>query len=214
MSEMPWLTGPVELLWHAQDHMEHESDFDLRITMVSVDNAVEAAFVAYLEYGINLKSFQWSDYKKKIKHFPGKVDLIEKYGPPEVSPLLADIRYYHDIRNQIYHQGNGLTVEREKVAAYAQLSRTVISQLFHADIDKMIEQKHREETDRRNRTDLKYSSQIQHLVRLGVPIEDFFKNLIESTSQISEKTIPEIQRKMQQFGQNLRSTLGLPPKKR
>jgi hypothetical protein len=40
---------------------------------------------------------------------------------------LGTIEWYHRLRNQLYHQGNGLTVERDKVEAYAVLA----NQLFH-----------------------------------------------------------------------------------
>jgi hypothetical protein len=37
----PWSEGPKELLQHAVGHLAHDGDFDRRIAMISIDNAVE-----------------------------------------------------------------------------------------------------------------------------------------------------------------------------
>jgi hypothetical protein len=43
---------------------------------------------------------------------------------------LAEIDWYHRLRNELYHQGNGLTVEREKVVVYAGLAQVLFQRLF------------------------------------------------------------------------------------
>ncbi len=37
MQTKPWISGPIELLWHGYDHMEKNSDFDQRLAMISFD---------------------------------------------------------------------------------------------------------------------------------------------------------------------------------
>ena len=38
-----WTSGPIELLDHASSHLTEGEAFDFRITMISIDNAVELA---------------------------------------------------------------------------------------------------------------------------------------------------------------------------
>jgi hypothetical protein len=52
----------------------------------------------------------------------GEMDeAVEKYAQDKLSGFnLGEIEWYHRLRNQLYHQGNGLTVELEKVEVYAE----------------------------------------------------------------------------------------------
>ncbi len=48
---------------------------------------------------------------------------LDKYGAQKLGSLdLGEIEWYHRLRNQLYHQGNGLTVERTKIEVYGQLA--------------------------------------------------------------------------------------------
>lgn len=38
--QKPWVTGPKELLNHGLQHLELDTDFDSRMAMISIDNAV------------------------------------------------------------------------------------------------------------------------------------------------------------------------------
>ena len=48
ISRKPWTDGPRELIQHALDHLVLGDDFDRRIAMVSIDNAVELTIKTYL----------------------------------------------------------------------------------------------------------------------------------------------------------------------
>ena len=43
---------------------------------------------------------------------------------------LAAIEWYHRLRNQLYHQGYGLTVDRRKVEIYAEVANILFKNLF------------------------------------------------------------------------------------
>jgi len=43
-----WKKDPLELLEHGKSHIMIGSDFDLRIAMISIDNAMEVAIKTYL----------------------------------------------------------------------------------------------------------------------------------------------------------------------
>ena len=46
--QKPWVTGPKELLNHGLQHLELDTDFDSRMAMISIDNAVELMIKTYL----------------------------------------------------------------------------------------------------------------------------------------------------------------------
>jgi hypothetical protein len=45
------------------------------------------------------------------------------------------VEWYHRLRNQLYHQGNGLTVERDKVLVYSELARILFVNLFSVNVE-------------------------------------------------------------------------------
>lgn len=47
---------------------------------------------------------------------------------------LGDIEYYHRLRNTVYHEGDGIAVEPEKVEAYLEIARLLLLSLFGTDV--------------------------------------------------------------------------------
>lgn len=142
MSSKPWIIGPKELLDHANKHLQEKSSFDYRLAMISIDNAVEVAIRTYL--GLP-KRIRGSDgpAKKELEAaigFPALLDLLESHGKNRLVGIeLGDIEWYHRIRNALYHDGNGITVEPEKVDAYYQIALLLFQNLFDASADPTIE---------------------------------------------------------------------------
>jgi hypothetical protein len=63
--------------------------------------------------------------------FPALLDALNVHAPAKLDGIdLGTIEWYHRLRNQLYHQGNGLTVERDKVEAYAVLANQLFYNLF------------------------------------------------------------------------------------
>lgn len=130
----PWIDGPRELLQHAVDHVSLRGDFDRRIAMVSVDNAVELMIKTYLglsERARGTKGPGRKELETASESFPGLLDLLQTYAADKLSGVsLDDIEWYHRLRNQLYHSGNGITVEASKVDTYLQLSIQLFENLF------------------------------------------------------------------------------------
>jgi hypothetical protein len=103
--------------------------------MIAIDNAVELTIKTYLGLpkratGLTISRKQ---YQEISESFPDLLDALEKYAATKLTGVdLAEIEWYHRLRNQLYHQGNGLTVERKKVEIYAQLAKILFSNLFGA----------------------------------------------------------------------------------
>ena len=129
----PWATGPAEILRHALSLLEQDTDTDRRIAIILVDNSVEQMLKSYLSLpkritGISISRKRRSD---AFESFPGLLDLFEDVASEKVEGLdLGVIEWYHRLRNELYHQGFGLTVEREKIEIYAELAKILYKNLF------------------------------------------------------------------------------------
>ncbi len=130
----PWVDGPAEILAHGLEHLERDGDVDRRLAMISIDNAVELMLKTYLNQprrahggpGLSLKQ------RREIGDgFFDQLEALEQHAPERLEGIdLASLEYFHGLRNQLYHQGNGLTVERAKVQVYGELARLLFTNLF------------------------------------------------------------------------------------
>jgi hypothetical protein len=133
MSNSPWASGPGEILRHGLDLLKKDSDTNRRLAMISIDNAVELMVKTYLGLPKRVTGLAISrkEFQEISESFPAMLDALEKYAADRLTGIdLGEIEWYHRLRNQLYHQGNGLTVERTKVEIYAQLANTLFENLF------------------------------------------------------------------------------------
>ena len=129
----PWASGPGEILRHGISLLGKDNDTNRRLAMISIDNAVELMIKTYLGLPKRITGLTISrkDYQEIAESFPAMLGALEKYAAAKVTGIdLGEIEWYHRLRNQLYHQGNGLTVERDKVEIYAQLANTLFENLF------------------------------------------------------------------------------------
>lgn len=132
----PWLAGPRELLAHAASHIQREAPnaFDHRIAFISIDNAVELTIKTYLGLPKRARGSDGPSRRQLSEasnSFPDLLDLLEKFGGDRLDGVsLADVEWYHRIRNTLYHEGNGITVDPSQVDAYLQIARILVAQLL------------------------------------------------------------------------------------
>lgn len=135
----PWADGPKELMQHAIDHLATGSDFDRRIAMISIDNAVELMIKTFLGLPRRARGADGPTRKElegAFNSFPSLLDLIEKYAEEKLTGVsLEEIEWYHRLRNQLYHSGNGITVEIAKVETYLSLGKVLYESLFESVLD-------------------------------------------------------------------------------
>lgn len=133
----PWVSGPGELLQHGLSLLRHDSDLNRRLALIAIDNAVELTIKTYLSLPRRVTGVSLSrkDYEEISDSFPKLLDAIEKHGAARLAGVnLGDVEWYHRLRNQLYHHGSGLTVERKKVAVYAAVARVLFKNLFDVDL--------------------------------------------------------------------------------
>jgi hypothetical protein len=129
----PWSSGPGEILRHGLELLRKDSDTNRRLAMISIDNAVELMMKTYLGLPKRVNGLKISrkEYQEVAESFPALLDALEKYAPDKLDGVdLGAIEWYHRLRNELYHQGNGLTVERDKVEIYAELANILFNNLF------------------------------------------------------------------------------------
>jgi hypothetical protein len=70
-------------------------------------------------------------YRDMSESFPKLFDALEEYAADKLDGIdLSQNEWYHRLRNELYHQGNGLTVVREKVDVYSTLAVLLFTNLF------------------------------------------------------------------------------------
>lgn len=138
MGKAPWASGPGEILRHGLTLLQNDNDTSRRLAMLNIDNAVELMIKTYLGLpkritGLSIARNRYDEFSES---FPRLLDAIHEFASNKLTGInLGEIEWYHRLRNQLYHEGNGLTVEREKVTVYAELAKVLFKNLFGEDID-------------------------------------------------------------------------------
>jgi len=131
--EQPWASGPAEVLQHGIRLLDEDTGTNRRLALIAIDNAVELSVKTYLSLPRRVTGL--SIPRKRLEEvsdsFPSLLDLLEELASDKLQGVdLASIEWYHRLRNQLYHQGYGLSVERDKVEIYAELANALFKNLF------------------------------------------------------------------------------------
>jgi len=128
-----WASGSLELLKHADSHIQLDTAFDSRIAFISIDNSVETSIRTFLSLPEKISGikFQRKEVEEAGNSFPKMVDLLFNKSRSKLSGLDdGDIEHYHRIRNKLYHDGTGLSVDRRYLDAYRQIAAVLLNNLF------------------------------------------------------------------------------------
>lgn len=134
----PWSSGPKEILKHGLSLLSEDTDSNRRLAMIIVDNAVELIIKTYLGLPKRVTGIHISRAKSTeiMESFPKLLDALEEYASEKLDGVnLGEIEWYHRLRNQLYHQGNGLTVERSNVEIYAELAKLLLFRFFGEELE-------------------------------------------------------------------------------
>jgi len=132
----PWAVGPVEMLYHAETHFLKGEDFDRRIALISFDNAIEVAITTYLALHPiqrEQRQYQRNDIETWQRNYHTKLDFFyQEVGTRNLPELVekADIIFYHQNRNDQYHNGGAGVPELHKLEGIRQASIWICSTLF------------------------------------------------------------------------------------
>lgn len=133
LMQKTWASGAVELLRHADSHVSLNSAFDRRIAFISIDNAVETMIRVFMSLpkaksGVNVSR---KDVDEAENSFPKLLALLWNHAKTRLTGLDdSDIEHYHRIRNKLYHDGTGLSVDEQYLLAYRQIAAVLLERLF------------------------------------------------------------------------------------
>jgi hypothetical protein len=75
------------------------------------------------------------EYDEVSGNFSRLLDALQKHSPEKLSGVNAgEIEWFHRLRNQLYHEGNGVTVDKDKVGLYAAAAQILFRNLFGVEL--------------------------------------------------------------------------------
>lgn len=121
-------TKVIELGLH---HSKNNSDFDRQVAFLLLDIGVESALKVFLmnKKDDDIEYIKFPDLLKRIK------DNLDKMDVQEVD--LDQVKYFHGLRNKLYHQGDGVTPTKENLEKYGELAKVLLKVLLDIDITKI-----------------------------------------------------------------------------
>jgi hypothetical protein len=143
-SKNPWEIGPTELIEFALERMHGGSDFDRRLAYLILDVGVETLIKTYLTLPENVTGVVTSSderYKAAKGNFHTLVDGLQDAVPDKAHDFeIENIRYYHKIRNTLYHQGDTVSAVRsDHLVGYAKLAVKLLNLLFRISLSDHLE---------------------------------------------------------------------------
>jgi len=133
-----WASGAIELLKHADSHIDLNTAFDKRIAFISIDNCVETIIRTCISLPKSKSGFKVKkqELDEAGSSFPKLLSLLFKYSLKNLVGLdESDIEHYHRIRNKLYHDGTGLSVDDEYLIAYRGIAEVLLKNLFDINIE-------------------------------------------------------------------------------
>ena len=129
----PWSSGPGEILRHGLSLLKEDSDTNRRLAMICIDNSVELMIKTFLGLPERITGIKVprKKYEELSENFPKLLDGLEEFASDKIKGInLGEIEWYHRLRNELYHQGNSLTVERNNVQVYSEIANVLFDNLF------------------------------------------------------------------------------------
>lgn len=136
--KLTWASGAIELLNHADSHMKENTAFDKRIAFISIDNCAETMIRTFLSLpktksGIHVKKQEIDDAGTS---FTNLLALLYKHASDQLIGIdPGDIEHYHRIRNHLYHEGTGLSVDEQYLRAYRSIAGLLLKNLFNVAVE-------------------------------------------------------------------------------
>lgn len=145
----PWQSGPTELIKYAIEHLHREGEFNQRIAFLLLDVGVETLFKTFLQLPKEVTGTKVS-FSERVKASEGNfhelIEGVRKAAGVQLGNIdLTHIQFYHDLRNKLYHQGNGITIPVEKVKGYTSIAVDCLKALLDVDLGPILFGKQEEE---------------------------------------------------------------------
>ncbi len=143
----PWARGPFELIRHANEHLQAGGDTDRRVAIIGFDNAIEVCIDVFIRLHPKLRDgveLTKEEVEKATRNYHTKIEFLDKYMESQklsVAVPIEAIVWYHQLRNELYHSGNGMVPEIHVLEGARSAAITVFHALFKVDILTMLGEK-------------------------------------------------------------------------
>lgn len=145
-NQHPWQNGPTELIVHAIEHYQRETESDNRTAYLLVDVGVETLFKTYLTLPDDIIQSQIKRNERLQAaegNFHELLRTIQKSNPKKAENFnFAHFVHYHDLRNALYHQGNRVTaVPTDTLKKYLFLAKDLLKEYLEVELGDINPQK-------------------------------------------------------------------------
>lgn len=131
-----WLDDLVEQIATSMVLTECGTETGKRLAFIIVDNAVEFLMKAFVESEARIvghgKPISKKDWENKKHYFEQVLDVV--YGHFTITASRTDILAYHDVRNDLYHQGKPLSANSTAISSYTTLLKIMLKDLHGFDM--------------------------------------------------------------------------------
>lgn len=136
----PWMRGPFELIRHADDHLKTNGDTDRRVALIGFDNAIEVSIDVYIRLHPKLRAgleIKREEVEAAQRNYHTKIEFLDKHVQAHQIPLslpVDEIVWFHQLRNELYHSGNGMVPEEHVICGARKAALAVFQALFGLNI--------------------------------------------------------------------------------
>lgn len=136
-SRHPWQRTAVELLQFALETAKSSSPIHQTVAFLLLDVCVETTMRIFLSLpeGLLVSDLTYFDRRKHSEgNFHALTTGIQRSAKNKMNDVdLHHATYYHNIRNQLYHRGKGLTADPEDVRGYSAVAASLLRNLLDLD---------------------------------------------------------------------------------
>ena len=136
-SPHPWQRGPAELLHFALKTSQLNIQVNQLVAFLLLDVCVETTMRTFLSLPDGLVQTKMKYFERR-KFSEGNFHELTKgiEASAKIPIGMTDLhyaKYYHALRNQLYHQGSGVTVSTDDVMRYSSVASSLLKHLLGVD---------------------------------------------------------------------------------
>jgi hypothetical protein len=219
--EHPWQRGPSELFEFAMTASQAKNDVNQRIAFLLFDVCVETTLRTYLSLPDGASDSKLA-YSERRKFASGKFHELTKgvglaAGDRVSAQTLEHLKFFHGIRNNLYHQGNGVSVRSDHVKEYADLASILLNQLLEIDCaakkDPAIDQRAFDALKREFPKEVDQFHQLINELMESTEPRMIYPSTIRALKEASNFNVSSFPRKLQEFRTLIESNLADNPLK-
>lgn len=180
----PWARGPYELLRHANGHLEDGGDTDRRIALIGFDNAIEVCIDVFIRLHPRLRgglAIPREEVEQASRNYHTKIEFLDRYIETHQLPIdisTEAIVWYHSLRNELYHSGNGMVPEKHVIEGAREAAISVFKALFKTDVAPLLGTKTPKPGDKTPRIPFTHQNDEMEFLRIFIEFERALQNAV------------------------------------